>query len=72
MTLLDTRLDALLEQRKVKGRFRMLREYDTSGQSSMVDFVSGSPINATTAELDVLFTVLKRLSLHDQLTNIPQ
>jgi hypothetical protein len=40
MSHLDQRLDALLSQRKGKGRFRQLREYDTSQESTLVDFVS--------------------------------
>lgn len=40
MSHLDNRLDGLLELRKAKGRFRKLREYDTSRGSGLTDFVS--------------------------------
>jgi len=40
MSGLDERLAAMLADRKGKGRFRQLREYDTSSSSDLIDFVS--------------------------------
>lgn len=40
MTQLDDRLDDFLRGRKQKGRFRSLKEYDTSPHSGLTDFVS--------------------------------
>jgi hypothetical protein len=39
MTALERRLDGLLQDRKGKGRFRQLREYNQSIDSSLIDFV---------------------------------
>lgn len=39
MTALDRRLGGLLQNRKGKGRYRQLREYDVSSGSSLHDFV---------------------------------
>jgi hypothetical protein len=39
MTALERRLDGLLQDRKGKGRFRQLREYNQSTDSSLIDFV---------------------------------
>lgn len=39
MTALERRLDGLLQDRKGKGRFRQLREYNQSTDSSLSDFV---------------------------------
>lgn len=40
MTQLDDRLDDFLRGRKQKGRFRSLKEYDTSPHFGLTDFVS--------------------------------
>ncbi|KAK4687858.1 hypothetical protein P7C73_g2253, partial [Tremellales sp. Uapishka_1] len=40
MAGIDTRLGVMLEERRRKGRFRSLKEYDTSSSSKLVDFVS--------------------------------
>jgi hypothetical protein len=39
MTALERRLDGLLQDRKGKGRFRQLREYSQSIDTSLIDFV---------------------------------
>lgn len=39
MTALERRLNGLLQDRKGKGRFRQLREYNQSTDSSLIDFV---------------------------------
>ena len=39
MTALERRLDGLLSDRKGKGRFRQLREYQST-DPSLIDFVS--------------------------------
>lgn len=38
MGALDKRLEALLQDRKAKNRFRSLKEYNTSTSSELVDF----------------------------------
>lgn len=40
MSRLDSDLDKLLQDRQAKGRFRSLKEYDTSSLSGLVDFAS--------------------------------
>ncbi|WVQ82371.1 hypothetical protein IAT38_004499 [Cryptococcus sp. DSM 104549] len=49
MTALDERLGALLEGRKQKGRFRTLKEYDTSSSSNLVDFSSNDYLSITSS-----------------------
>ncbi|WVQ72394.1 hypothetical protein IAR50_001946 [Cryptococcus sp. DSM 104548] len=49
MTELDTRLERFLEGRKQKGRFRSLKEYDTSASSSLVDFSSNDYLSLTSS-----------------------
>jgi hypothetical protein len=41
---LDARLGSLLSARKTQGRFRSLKEYDTSPSSRLTDFVSDSQV----------------------------
>ncbi|WWD17343.1 hypothetical protein CI109_101784 [Kwoniella shandongensis] len=50
MTELDARLGALLQGRKVKGRFRSLKEYDTSSQSDLIDFSSNDYLSLTSSK----------------------
>ncbi|BEJ11063.1 hypothetical protein CspHIS471_0104850 [Cutaneotrichosporon sp. HIS471] len=45
---LDERLSALLSARKNKGRFRSLKEYDTSSASHLTDFSSNDYLSLTT------------------------
>jgi hypothetical protein len=47
MTALERRLEGLLQDRKGKGRFRQLREYD---KSDLVDFVGSYPSLTTQGE----------------------
>ncbi|WVO16254.1 hypothetical protein L204_103927 [Cryptococcus depauperatus] len=49
MTELDIRLEAFLTGRKEKGRFRTLKEYDTSPKSGLVDFSSNDYLSLTTS-----------------------
>ncbi|ODN79861.1 hypothetical protein, variant [Cryptococcus amylolentus CBS 6039] len=49
MTELDSRLTAFLEGRKQKGRFRTLKEYDTSASSALVDFSSNDYLSLTSS-----------------------
>lgn len=46
---LDGRLAGLLQERKGKGRYRQLREYDTSSKSGLVDFVSPGQIQLSSS-----------------------
>lgn len=53
MSDLDARLGKLLEQRREKKRFRALKEYDTGGQSGLIDFVSKGRGTITEAGLSM-------------------
>lgn len=53
MTALERRLDSLLQDRKGKGRFRQLREYSQSTETSLIDFVR-PPTPAETSLIIVL------------------
>ncbi|RSH81864.1 uncharacterized protein EHS24_008059 [Apiotrichum porosum] len=48
MGQLDTNLQALLDKRKQKGRFRSLKEYDTRAGSGLTDFSSNDYLSITT------------------------
>ncbi|KAL1405447.1 hypothetical protein Q8F55_009079 [Vanrija albida] len=61
MSQLDNRLDGLLELRKAKGRFRRLREYDTSRGSGLTDFSSNDYLSLTTSD-ELRADYLKRLN----------
>lgn len=50
MTQLDDRLDDFLRGRKQKGRFRSLKEYDTSPHSGLTDFSSNDYLSVTSSE----------------------
>ncbi|GMK54348.1 hypothetical protein CspeluHIS016_0109340 [Cutaneotrichosporon spelunceum] len=58
---LDRRLGALLSARKSKGRFRSLKEYDTSSSSDLTDFSSNDYLSLTT-DADLRESYLSRLS----------
>ncbi|KAK8864359.1 hypothetical protein IAR55_001606 [Kwoniella newhampshirensis] len=62
MTELDARLGALLEGRKAKGRFRSLKEYDTTSQSDLVDFSSNDYLSLTSSSA-LREAYLRRLSV---------
>ncbi|ORY34055.1 putative 8-amino-7-oxononanoatesynthase [Naematelia encephala] len=49
MTDLDERLSRFIDERKSKGRFRKLREYDTSANSSLIDFSSNDYLSLTSS-----------------------
>ena len=62
MSSLDRKLAALLEDRKGRGRYRQLREYDTS-KSMLIDLVSRPP--SKSSELMITRLVIERLSFTD-------
>ncbi|KAI9639506.1 putative 8-amino-7-oxononanoatesynthase [Dioszegia hungarica] len=61
MGALDKRLEALLQDRKAKNRFRSLKEYNTSTSSELVDFSSNDYLSLTSSS-ELRQEYLKRLA----------
>ena len=70
MTALDGRLGALLDDRKGKGRFRSLKEYDTSQATNLIDFVSSSEGKSRTMA-EAIHSLLQSSNDYLSLTDSP-